>query len=98
MTEKEVKIQQERIEKFNKLKRELTPYKDMIESIDNLSKSSEKLVIGVTKDKFYIYNSNCDNVVAIFDYDEEKINFILDTVKELLENKYNTIKEDVDNV
>ena len=43
MTEKEVKIQQERIEKFNKLKRELTPYKEMIKFIDDISKSSEKL-------------------------------------------------------
>ena len=94
MTEKEVKIQQERIEKFNKLKRELTPYKDIIKFIDNLSKSSVKLTIGVTKDKFYIYTSNCDNVVAMFDYDEEKINFILDTVKELLDIKCNVIKED----
>ena len=98
MTEKEVKIQQKRNEKFNKLKRELTSYKDIIKFIDNLPKSSEKLIIGVTKDKFYIYNSNCDNVVAMFDYDEEKINFILDTVKELLENKYNATKEEDDNV
>ena len=45
MTEKEVKIQQERIEKFNKLKRELTPYKDMIKFIDNFSNSSEKIII-----------------------------------------------------
>ena len=98
MSEKEVKIQQKRNEKFNKLKRELTSYKDIIKFIDNLPKSSEKLIIGVTKDKFYIYNSSCDNVVAIFDYDEEKINFILDTVKELLENKYNAAKEGDDNV
>ena len=49
MTEKEVKIQQERIEKFNKLKRELTPYKEMIKFIDDVSKSSEKILIGISK-------------------------------------------------
>ena len=49
MTEKEVKIQQKRNEKFNKLKRELTPYKDMIKSIDNLSESSERIIIGISK-------------------------------------------------
>ena len=45
MTEKEVKIQQERIEKFNKLKKELTPYKDTIKFIDNFSNSYKKLII-----------------------------------------------------
>ena len=53
MTEKEVKIQQERIEKFNKLKKELTPYKDMIKFIDNFSNSYKKLIIGITCDECY---------------------------------------------
>ena len=79
---------------FNKF----NTFHNMIKFIDNLPKSSEKFIIGVTKDKFYIYNSNCDNVVAMFNYDEEKINFILDAVKELFENKYNAIKEEIDNV
>ena len=70
----------------------------MIKFIDNLPKSSEKFIIGVTKDKFYIYNSNCDNVVAMFNYDKEKITHIFDAVKELLEIKYNAIKEEIDNV
>ena len=97
MTEKEVKIQQERIEKFNKLKKELTPYKEMIKFINDISKSSEKILIGMSKDKFYINRSNYDKS-AMLDYDEEKITSILNTVKELLENKYNTIKEEVDNL
>ena len=98
MTEKEVKIQQERIEKFNKLKKELTPYNDMIKFIDNFSNSYKKLIIGITCDEFYIYKSDYDNGVAKVDYDEEKIISILNTVKELLENKYNVIKEEVDNL
>ena len=89
MTEKEVKIQQKRNEKFNKLKKELTPYKDMIKFIDNFSNSYKKLIIGITCDEFYIYKS---------DYDKEKISYIFDVVKELLENKYNAIKEEIDNV
>ena len=97
MTEKEVKIQQERIEKFNKLKRELKPYKEMIKFIDDVSKSSEKILIGISKDKFYINRSNY-SISAILDYDEEKITSILNTVKELLENKYNVIKEEIDNL
>ena len=97
MTEKEVKIQQERIEKFNNLKRELKPYKEMIKFIDDVSKSSEKILIGISKDKFYINRSNY-SISAILDYDEEKINSILNSVKELLENKYNVIKEEVDNL
>lgn len=97
MTEKEVKIQQERIEKFNKLKRELKPYKEMIKFIDDVSKSSEKILIGISKDNFYINKSNY-STSAILDYDEEKITSILNTVKELLENKYNVIKEEVDNL
>ena len=97
MTEKEVKIQQERIEKFNNLKRELKPYKEMIKFIDDVSKSSEKILIGISKDKFYINRSNY-SISAILDYDEEKITSILNTVKELLENKYNVIKEEVDNL
>ena len=97
MTEKEVKIQRERIEKFNELKRELTPYKDMIKFIDNFSNSSEKIIIGISKDMFYINRSNY-SPSAILDYDEEKIISILNTVKELLENKYNVIKEEVDNL
>ena len=97
MTEKEVKIQQERIEKFNNLKRELKPYKEMIKFIDDVSKSSEKILIGISKDKFYINKSNY-STSAILDYDEEKITSILNTVKELLENKYNAIKKEVDNV
>ena len=98
MTEKEVKIQQERIEKFNKLKKELTPYKDMIKFIDNFSNSYKKLIIGITSDEFYICNSDYDNGVAKVDYDKEKISYIFDVVKELLENKYNAIKEEIDNV
>ena len=58
MTEKEVKIQQERIEKFNKLKKELTPYKDMIKFIDNFSNSYQKLIIGITSGEFYITKTN----------------------------------------
>ena len=98
MTEKEVKIQQERIEKFNKLKKELTPYKDMIKFIDNFSNSYKKLIIWITCDEFYIYKSDYDNGVAKVDYDKEKISYIFDVVKELLENKYNAIKEEIDNV
>ena len=98
MTEKEVKIQQERIEKFNKLKKELTPYNDMIKFIDNFSNSYKKLIIGITCDEFYIYKSDYDNGVAKVDYDKEKISYIFDVVKELLENKYNAIKEEIDNV
>ena len=97
MTEKEVKIQQERNEKFNKLKRELTPYKEMIKFIDDISKTSEKIIICISKDKFYINRSNY-STSAILDYDEEKITSILNTIKELLENKYNVIKEEVDNL
>ena len=97
MTEKEVKIQQERIEKFNNLKRELKPYKEMIKFIDDVSKSSEKILIGISKDNFYI-NKSYYSTSAILDYDEEKITSILNTVKELLENKYNVIKEEVDNL
>ena len=97
MTEKEVKIQQERNEKFNKLKRELTPYKEMIKFIDDISKKKKKILIGISKDKFYINRSNYDKS-AILDYDEEKITSILNTIKELLENKYNVIKEEVDNL
>ena len=97
MTEKEVKIQQKRNEKFNKLKRELTPYKDMIKSIDNLSESSERIIIGISKKEFYVNRTNY-NTSAILDCDEEKITSILNTVKELLENKYNVIKEEVDNL
>ena len=97
MTEKEVKIQQERIEKFNKLKKELTPYKDMIKSIDDLSKSSERIIIGISEKEFYVNRTHYDKS-AILDYDEEKITSILNMVKELLENKYNVIKEEVDNL
>ena len=97
MTEKEVKIQQERIEKFNKLKKELTPYKDMIKFIDNFSNSYQKLIIGITSGEFYITKTNYDGVVML-DYDKEKISQIFDVVKELLENKYNAIKEEIDNV
>lgn len=97
MTEKEVKIQQERIEKFNKLKRELPPYKDMIKFIDNFSNSFEKLIIGITSDEFYITRTNYNGVVML-DYDKEKITYIFAAVKELLENKYNAIKEEIDNV
>lgn len=97
MTEKEVKIQQERIEKFNKLKKELTPYKDMIKFIDNFSNSYQKLIIGITSGEFYITKTNYNGVVML-DYDKEKITYIFDAVKELLENKYNAIKEEIDNV
>ena len=97
MTEKEVKIQQERIEKFNKLKKELTPYKDMIKFIDNFSNSYQKLIIGITSGEFYITKTNYNGVVML-DYDKEKISYIFDVVKELLENKYNAIKEEIDNV
>ena len=97
MTEKEVKIQQERIEKFNKLKKELTPYKDMIKFIDNFSNSYQKLIIGITSGEFYITKTNYNGVVML-DYDKEKITCIFDAVKELLENKYNAIKEEIDNV
>ena len=97
MTEKEVKIQQERIEKFNKLKKELTPYKDMIKFIDNFSNSYQKLIIGITSGEFYITKTNYNGVVML-DYDKEKITCIFDVVKELLENKYNAIKEEIDNV
>ena len=98
MTEKEVKIQQERIEKFNKLKKKLIPYKDTIKFIDNFSNSYKKLIIGITCDEFYICESGYDNGVAKVDYDKEKISYIFDVVKELLEIKYNAVKEDVDNV
>lgn len=97
MTEKEVKIQQERIEKFNKLKKELTPYKDMIKFIDNFSNSYQKLIIGITCGEFYITKTNYNGVVML-DYDKEKITHIFDAVKELLEIKYNAIKEEIDNV
>ena len=97
MTEKEVKIQQERIEKFNKLKKELTPYKDMIKFIDNFSNSYQKLIIGITSGEFYITKTNYNGVVML-DYDKEKITYIFEAIKELLENKYNAIKEEIDNV
>lgn len=97
MTEKEVKIQQERIEKFNKLKKELTPYKDMIKFIDNFSNSYQKLIIGITVGEFYITKTNYDGYVTL-DYDKEKITYIFNILKELLEIKYNVIKEEIDNV
>lgn len=34
----------------------------------------------------------------MLDYDKEKITHIFDAVKELLENKYNAIKKEIDNV
>ena len=98
MTEKEVKIQQERIEKFNKLKKELTPYNDMIKFIDNFSNSYQKLIIGITCKEFYIYKRDYDNGVSKVEYDKKKISYIFDVVKELLEIKYNAIKEEIDNV
>ena len=52
----------------------------MIKFIDDISKSSEKILIGISKDKFYINRSNYDKS-AMLDYDEEKISSILNTVK-----------------
>ena len=70
----------------------------MIKFIDNFSNSYKKLIIGITSDEFYIYKSDYDNGVAIVDYDKEKITYIFEAVKELLEIKYNAIKEEIDNV
>ena len=70
----------------------------MIKFIDNFSNSYKKLIIGITSDEFYICKSDYDNGVAKVDYDKEKISYIFDVLKELLENKYNAIKEEIDNL